>query len=57
MLCSWKRKGEVLQKGKAADLIILDRNLDEVSDSDLAEVKVDLTIKNGEIIYERIDAC
>lgn len=46
-----------IAEGKAADLIILDRNLDEVSDSDLAEVKVDLTIKNGEIIYERTDAC
>lgn len=42
-----------LVSGMQADVVILDRNLNEVPTDRIGEVKVDTTIKAGEILYRR----
>jgi len=42
-----------IEVGKLADLVVLDRHLLTVSEGDLAQARVDLTIVNGEIRYRR----
>lgn len=42
-----------LAAGMQADVVILDRNLNEVPTDRIGEVKVDTTIKAGEILYRR----
>jgi len=42
-----------LEAGKLADIIVVDRNLFEVSPDSIRNAKVDITIMNGKIIYER----
>jgi predicted amidohydrolase YtcJ len=46
-----------IEVGKIADLIVLDRNLVELTtsskESDIAETRVDLTVFDGRVIYER----
>lgn len=46
------RKGSIAV-GKNADLIILDKNPMKVESSEIKEIKVDITIKDGKIVYER----
>ncbi|MCA1779176.1 MAG: amidohydrolase, partial [Xanthomonadaceae bacterium] len=42
-----------IEVGKLADLVVLDRNLLEVSEDELAEARVDLTLVGGAIRYRR----
>jgi predicted amidohydrolase YtcJ len=42
-----------LEKGKFADLIVLDRNLFEVPIEQVSETSVDMTIVGGEVVFER----
>lgn len=43
-----------LRKGKTADIIVLDRDLSKVKNEDLDKVKVECTIKSGELIFNRL---
>ncbi|NVO18282.1 MAG: amidohydrolase [Bacteroidetes bacterium] len=42
-----------LEKGKLADLVILDKDLLQVPVSDIPKVKVIMTIINGEVVYQK----
>ncbi|WCM14141.1 amidohydrolase [Priestia filamentosa] len=42
-----------IEVGKLADIIVLDRNLFEVPTHEILETKVQLTIKDGNIVYEK----
>lgn len=42
-----------LEAGKFADIIVVDRNLFEVELIEIMDAKVDLTIMNGRIVFER----
>jgi predicted amidohydrolase YtcJ len=42
-----------IEIGKAADLIILDRNLLEINVAEIGETKVEVTYLQGEIVYEK----
>lgn len=42
-----------LQPGKFADIVVCDRNLFEASHSVIRDAKVDMTIVDGKIVYER----
>ncbi|MEN1761750.1 amidohydrolase [Anoxynatronum sibiricum] len=42
-----------LEPGKLADVIILDRNLFDVSTEEIRQTKVDTTIFNGQVVYQR----
>ncbi|MFP4208985.1 MAG: amidohydrolase [Wenzhouxiangella sp.] len=42
-----------IEVGKLADLVVIDRNLLEVDEDDLAEARVDLTVVGGEVRYRR----
>ncbi len=42
-----------VEAGKRADIVILDRNIFEIPPAELSEVLVDLTLLDGETIYER----
>ena len=44
-----------IEEGKAADLVVLDQNLFEVDSSDIAEVKVLLTLIDGRPVFESSD--
>jgi hypothetical protein len=52
----WERSRGTLEPGKLADIVVLDRNLDEVSDEDFEQVLVDHTIVDGRIVYSRSGA-
>nr|WP_269410016.1 amidohydrolase [Lentibacillus daqui] len=41
-----------LEVGKLADIVVLDRNLFEVSPEEILETKVNLTIADGQVVYE-----
>ena len=43
-----------LEVGKFADLVVLDRNLFEISPFDIHHAKVDMTIVDGQVVYTRI---
>ena len=45
-------KGSI-EPGKLADLVVLSENIFELSDEDLYTAQVDMTIFDGEIVYER----
>ena len=45
-------KGSI-EPGKLADLVVLSENIFELSDEDLHTIQVDMTIFDGEIVYER----
>ncbi len=49
------RESEIgtLEKGKLADIIILDRNLFDVPEKEILETKVELTIADGQVVYEK----
>ena len=42
-----------LEAGKLADIIVIDRNLFEVGEEKIKDAKVDMTIMDGKIIYQR----
>ena len=42
-----------IEKGKLADLVILDRNLFQIPEIEIHKALVDLTIFDGKIVYER----
>ena len=50
-----RRENELgtLEAGKFADIAVIDRNLFEVDPIDIMDAKVDLTVMNGKIIFER----
>ena len=42
-----------MKKGKLADIIVLDCDIFEVEKERLKDIKVTMTMKSGDIIYER----
>ena len=42
-----------LEVGKFADIVVVDRNLFEVEPIEIMDAKVDLTVMNGRIVFER----
>ena len=42
-----------LEPGKFADIVVIDRNLFDVEPKDILKAKVDMTIMDGKIIFER----
>lgn len=42
-----------LEKGKLADLVVLDRNLFEIPPEDIENAKVQMTVCNGKIVYKK----
>ena len=46
------RSGSI-EVGKHADLVVLDRNLFDIHESQISEAQVDLTIFDGRVVYER----
>lgn len=47
-----KEKGSLCE-GKDADIVILDRDITQMNPQQLKEVKVDITIKNGQVVFNR----
>ena len=47
-----KIKGSI-EKGKLADLVVLDRNIFKIPKREILKTKVDYTILNGKIVYKR----
>lgn len=43
-----------LEVGKLADIAVLEKDLHDIESEDIKDVKVDLTIMDGKIVYERI---
>jgi predicted amidohydrolase YtcJ len=52
----WESSRGTLQPGKFADIVVLDRNLDEVADEDFDQIRVDHTIVDGRIVYSSSSA-
>ena len=44
-----------LETGKLADMIVVDRNLFEIPHDDILNAKVDITVMDGNVIYNRHD--
>jgi len=42
-----------LEAGKLADLIVLDKNIFTIPPKEILTTKVDLTMMDGRIVYER----
>jgi predicted amidohydrolase YtcJ len=42
-----------ISKGKLADLIVLDQDIFKIDPDGIADTRVDLTLFNGRIVYER----
>lgn len=49
----WEEKLGSISAGKKADFIVLDRNLFEIPVEDLWKTKVERTVVNGDIVYDR----
>lgn len=47
-----KEKGS-LHEGKDADIVILDRDITQMDPRQLKDVRVDMTIKNGQVVFNR----
>ncbi|GIN90466.1 amidohydrolase [Siminovitchia terrae] len=49
------RENEIgtLEKGKLADVVVLDRNLFSVPEKEILDAKVELTIVDGQVVYEQ----
>lgn len=45
-----------LEVGKLADLIVVDKNLFDLDTYELHKAKVEMTMMNGKIVFERNDA-
>lgn len=50
---SFEEKVGTLEVGKLADLIVIDRNLFEIDPMDIRFAKVDMTMFDGKIVFER----
>ena len=52
--CAINRDKELgtLEKGKLADVVVLDRNLFEIDAKEILQVKPVLTMMDGEIVYK-----
>ena len=48
-----KIKKEVLKKVKLADLVVLNENILTIDPVKIKDVKVDMTVFDGDIIYKR----
>jgi predicted amidohydrolase YtcJ len=42
-----------IEKGKLADLMVIDRNLLEVDPKDILNMQIEMTIVDGRIVYQR----
>ena len=42
-----------LEEGKLADIVVIDRNLFEATPDEIFNAKVDLTVMDGNVIFER----
>lgn len=49
----WKRKRGSLREGKDADIVILDRDITQMDLQQLKDVQVDMTIKDGRVVFDR----
>lgn len=49
---SMEEKLGTLEEGKLADITVLERNVFEVPMEEMRDVKVSLTMVNGEVVYE-----
>ena len=47
-----KEKGS-LREGKDADIVILDRDITQMDSRQLKDVQVDMTIKDGRVVFDR----
>lgn len=47
-----KEKGS-LREGKDADIVILDRDITQMDLRQLKDVQVDMTIKDGRVVFDR----
>jgi predicted amidohydrolase YtcJ len=47
----WEDSRGTLEAGKLADVVVLDRNLDEVADEELDQMRVEHTIVDGRVVY------
>ena len=45
-------KGSI-EEGKMADMVVLSENIFDISEEKIKDVKVDMTIFNGKVVYER----
>ncbi|PEK98869.1 amidohydrolase [Bacillus sp. AFS017336] len=45
-----------LEVGKLADIIVLERNLFEIPEEEIPDTKIELTIVDGNIVFERTDS-
>ncbi len=43
-----------LERGKLADLVVLDKDYMDVSDEELKKIKSVLTVVDGKIIYDKL---
>jgi hypothetical protein len=44
-----------IEVGKRADLVVLDRNLFEIPEEEINQAQVELTLFDGDIVYEVLD--
>ena len=49
----WKKKKGSLREGKDADIVILDRDITQMDLRQLKDVQVDMTIKDGRVVFDR----
>ena len=45
-------KGSI-EEGKVADIVVLSRNIFEIPEDEIKDIEVEMTIFDGEIVYER----
>lgn len=52
--CSMRKEGEPgsTEKGKAADMVVLGRNLFEIDPGSIVDTRVVYTIFGGEVVYD-----
>jgi predicted amidohydrolase YtcJ len=43
----------VLEEGKLADLIVVDRNIFQVNPENIPDAKVELTMMDGKVVYKK----
>ena len=46
-----------LERGKFADIAILDRDLFAIPSDEICDIRVDMTLVNGEVVFERDTVC
>lgn len=53
MACTISVAVWLLEAGKAADVVVLSKNLFEVAPAEILTTEVDMTVFNGQVVYER----